>query len=188
MSYLLAAALFLIQVFFNAFIVLFLVRTLLIAVGAAFSNPFCRFVYQLTNPVITPLRRAVPRWGRIELASLLVAYVLALVEFALMLGLAGALPSLPSLLLHALADLDRTVRHLRAVHRQLVPEQRLQSQRATADPRHRAGGATVPPPVAGGRRIRFFLLRGIDRVDPRADARAGAACRSRRARLTARRV
>jgi YggT family protein len=105
MSYLLAAALFLIQVFFNALIVLFLVRTLLIAVGAAFSNPFCRFVYQLTNPVITPLRRAVPRWGRIELASLLVAYVLALVEFALMLGLAGALPSLPSLLLHALVEI-----------------------------------------------------------------------------------
>jgi len=100
MSYLLAAALFLIQVFFNALIVLFLVRTLLIAVGAAFSNPFCRFVYQLTNPVITPLRRAVPSWRRFELASVLLAWLLMLLKFVLMTALLGgawrplALPAL----------------------------------------------------------------------------------------------
>jgi YggT family protein len=105
MSYLISAALFLIQVIFNSLIALFLARTVLIAVGAAFNEPVCRFVYQLTNPVITPLRRFVPRWGRVELASLLVAYVLALVEFVLLLGIAGVLPSVPALMLHALVEI-----------------------------------------------------------------------------------
>ena len=90
MNYFANAAAFLIQVAFGFFIGLFLVRTLLIAVGASFYDPICRFVYQLTNPVITPLRRFVPRWGRIEVASLLVAYVLIVIELALFVAIAGA--------------------------------------------------------------------------------------------------
>lgn len=83
MNYLASAATFLVSTVFGFFIVLFLVRMLLLAVGAPFHDPICRFVYQLTNPVVTPLRRFVPRWGRIELASLLVAFVLIVLEFAL---------------------------------------------------------------------------------------------------------
>src|SRR5262249_43625648 len=75
---------------FGFFIALFLARMILIAVGASFYEPICRFVYQLTNPVITPLRRFVPRWRRIELASLLVAFALVLIEFGLFALIAGA--------------------------------------------------------------------------------------------------
>ena len=57
MSYFLNAAAFLIQTIFSFAIGLFLVRVLLLAAGASFYEPICRFVYQLTNPVITPLRR-----------------------------------------------------------------------------------------------------------------------------------
>ena len=102
MNYLANATTFLIQVAFGFFIGLFLVRVLLIAVGASFYDPICRFVYQLTNPVITPLRRFVPRWRRIEIASLLVAYALILIEFGLFVAISGAAIGFGGLLFRAL--------------------------------------------------------------------------------------
>jgi len=104
MSYLLNAAAFLIQTIFSFAIGLFLVRVILIAAGASFYDPICRFVYQLTNPVITPLRRFVPRWGRVELASLLVAYVLALIELLLFVLIAGASVGIAGIALRALVQ------------------------------------------------------------------------------------
>jgi YggT family protein len=105
MSYLANAAVFLIQTLFSFFIALFLVRMLLIAAGASFYDPICRFVYQLTNPVITPLRRFVPRWRKIELASIVVAYLLALIELGLFALIAGAAPAVAGLLLRALVQI-----------------------------------------------------------------------------------
>ena len=105
MSYLANAAVFLIRTAFGFFIVLFLARTILIAAGASFYEPVCRFVYQLTNPVITPLRRFVPRWRRIELASVLVAFVLVLLEYVLFALIAGASIGAGALLLRALFEL-----------------------------------------------------------------------------------
>ena len=88
MSYFVNAGVFLIQAIFDFLIGIFIVRVMLIAAGASFLDPVCQFVYRLTNPVLAPLRRVVPRWGKIETASVLVACLLALVEFAL-LGLVG---------------------------------------------------------------------------------------------------
>jgi YggT family protein len=105
MSYLANAALFLIRTTFGFFIALFLVRMILIAAGASFYEPVCRFVYQLTNPVITPLRRFVPRWRRIEIASLLIAFVLVLVEYGLFAVMAGASIGVGGIVLRALVDL-----------------------------------------------------------------------------------
>jgi len=100
-NYLANAATFLIQIVFGFFIGLFLVRVALIAAGASFYDPICRFVYQITNPVITPMRRFVPRWRRVEIASLLVAWVLILLEMALFMAIAGAAISIGGLLLRA---------------------------------------------------------------------------------------
>lgn len=93
MTYVTNAGLFLLQTLFGFFIGLFLVRMLLIAVGASFYEPVSRFVYALTNRVITPLRPYIPRWRKIELASLLVAFVLALLErlaYSLLFGASAA--------------------------------------------------------------------------------------------------
>lgn len=105
MNYFANAAAFLIQTTFGFFIVLFLARMLLIAVGASFYEPICRFVYQLTNPIITPLRRFVPRWRNVEIASLLVAYVLVLIELGLFAAISGAAIGIGGLLLRALVSI-----------------------------------------------------------------------------------
>jgi YggT family protein len=104
MSYLLSAGIFLIQTAFGFFIALFLVRTMLIAVGAPFNEPVCRFVYSLTNRIVTPLRQVIPRWRRIELASVLIAWLLAMLELVLLLSLVGAHLGVAGVLWHALID------------------------------------------------------------------------------------
>jgi YggT family protein len=89
MSYLQNAGAFLLQSIAGFVIVIFLLRVMLIAVNAPFNEPICRFVYLLTNPAVTPLRRFVPRWGRIELAAILIAWVVAAVQLALLVALFG---------------------------------------------------------------------------------------------------
>ena len=105
MSYLQNAGVFLIQTIFGFFIVMFLARALLIAIAAPFNEPICRFVYQFTNPAVMPLRNAIPRWRRIDFASLLVAWLLALLELVCLFALVGAHLSVLGTVLRALVDL-----------------------------------------------------------------------------------
>lgn len=91
MPYLANAGQFLLQTLFGFFIVVFLLRVLLIAINAPFNQPICRFVYLFTNPVTMPLRGLIPRWRRLEISSLLIAWLLVLLElivFALLFGFA----------------------------------------------------------------------------------------------------
>jgi YggT family protein len=104
MGYLQNAGTFLINTIFGFLIGIFLVRTMLIAVGASFYDPICRFVYAITNPVITPLRSFVPRWRRIELSSVLIAWLLALIQLFLMASLLGLHLGFGGLLLRAVID------------------------------------------------------------------------------------
>jgi len=105
MSHLIRAGVFLIQTVFGTLIVLFLLRALLIATNMPFSEPVCRFVYTLTNRVITPLRALVPRWRKIEFASPLVAWLLCVAESALIYALVGMSIDVGMLLARALVDL-----------------------------------------------------------------------------------
>src|SRR5512141_2061799 len=97
MSYLQNAGAFLITSIFGFFICIFLLRAMLIACGAGFYEPVVRFVYQVTN-------RVVPRWRRLELVSLLVAWLLALIGLSFIVALFGVHISVAGLLLRALVD------------------------------------------------------------------------------------
>jgi len=107
MSYLANVTVFLIQTLFEFAIGVFLVRAMLIYAGAAFHDPICQFVYRLTNPVLAPLYKFVPRWGKIETASLLIAFVIALVELPLLAGIGGMRFSVAGLPLLALVSVLR---------------------------------------------------------------------------------
>ena len=56
-----------------------------------FSNPVGRFVFALTDWLVLPLRRALPAVGAWDLASLVGAYLLKVVQFALMGLLTGGI-------------------------------------------------------------------------------------------------
>lgn len=106
MSYLANALALLIQFAFGCAVALFVFRLLAEAVRADFYNPICQFLYRGTNPVLTPLRRVVPNWRRINLAALVLAWVLEVVKnFLLRFVASDAWASNLGVLVLGLADL-----------------------------------------------------------------------------------
>ena len=87
---------------FGLYQIVLLLRLLMQVVRADFRNPLARAVVQLTDPVIRPLRRALPPVKRIDTAS--VVAVLAVTVLKIIVGqwlLGFGLPT-PELLLRAL--------------------------------------------------------------------------------------
>ena len=74
-----------------------------------FGNPVGRFVFALTNWLVLPLRRIMPSKGRVDLASLLGAFLILLAQFGLLWLLMGGTSSLAVLPLLALFGLARLV-------------------------------------------------------------------------------
>jgi YggT family protein len=105
MSYLLNAVALLLTLAFDAAVTLFLLRLAAEAGRADFRNPLSQFIYRTTNPVLAPVRRALPNWRRINLAALLVAWLLMLLKRLLLFALAGYAPRVAGLLVLGVGDL-----------------------------------------------------------------------------------
>lgn len=102
-------AIFLISTLFSLYIGAVLLRFLLALVRADFYNPLSQFLVKITNPVLVPLRRFVPPMGKLDTASLVLAFSLKLIAVVLLMSLQGINIGLGGLLLAVLADLIRTV-------------------------------------------------------------------------------
>lgn len=105
MNYFANAGQLLVGFVFGAIITLFALRLLAEAWRADFHNPISQFLYRYTNPVLAPLRRVLPNWGRLNLAALLLAWVAEAVKIVLMFALAGIVAHPAGLALLALAQL-----------------------------------------------------------------------------------
>ena len=81
------------------FCVLLLVRFYMQVLRVSFANRFGNFVVQLTNWLVAPLRRVLPSFRGLDLASLLPAYLLQVVVVALLVVAGGGLAALPPELL-----------------------------------------------------------------------------------------
>jgi len=71
-----------------------------IPMSARSGNPLGRFVFALTDWLVLPLRRVVPSMGRWDMASLVAAFLLEVVQFLvlwLLAGAAGGLVTIPIL-------------------------------------------------------------------------------------------
>ena len=94
-GYLLNPVIFLVDTIFGLYILAVMLRLLLQIVRADFYNPFSQFLVKITNPLLRPLRKLIPGWGGIDMASvllLLILQCLAIVIMALLHG--GGLESL----------------------------------------------------------------------------------------------
>jgi len=77
----------------------------------AFGNPIGRFVFAVTDWIVLPLRKVLPSVRRVDTASLVAAYLIELLRFAilwLMAGWAAGAVVLPLLALFALVKLALT--------------------------------------------------------------------------------
>jgi YggT family protein len=90
---------YLIQTLLSLYLIAVLLRFLLQLVRADFYNPISQFLVKLTNPPVLPLRKVIPGYGGLDLASLLLALVLQLLGIVAMLLVNGqGLPGIPLLL------------------------------------------------------------------------------------------
>ena len=105
MSYLLNALALLLDLAFDAVVVLLLLRVAAEACRADFHNPLSQFVYRYTNPVLAPIRRVLPNWRRVNLAALLLAWLAMLVKRLLLFALLGVMPHPLGLIVLSLAEL-----------------------------------------------------------------------------------
>lgn len=81
------ALIFLIETLFNLYILILMLRIILQWVGAHFYNPVSQFVIKLTNPVVKPLRKLLPPFKGIDLASLIILVALEFIKLMLIIWL-----------------------------------------------------------------------------------------------------
>ena len=99
------ATVFLIQTLFGFYILAVMLRFLLQCVRADFYNPLVQFLVRITNPPLLPLRRIVPGYRGLDLASVILTFVLQGVEVLLVTLLLGRPAGVGGLLLLTVAEL-----------------------------------------------------------------------------------
>ena len=99
------ATVFLIQTVFGFYILAVMLRFLLQWVRADFYNPLVQFLVRITNPPLLPLRRIIPGYRGLDLAAVVLAFVLQLIEVLLVALLFGRALGVGSLLLLTVMEL-----------------------------------------------------------------------------------
>lgn len=83
------AAIYILQTLGSLYLLIVLLRLILQLVRADFYNPLSQFIVRATKPLLNPLRRIIPGFGGIDLASLVLAILIQLVLMILILMLMG---------------------------------------------------------------------------------------------------
>jgi YggT family protein len=99
------AVAFLIQTLFGFYILAVMLRFLLQCVRADFYNPLVQFLVRITNPPLLPLRRIVPGYRGLDLAAVVLAFVLQFIEVVLLNALSVQPVGVGALLLVAILEL-----------------------------------------------------------------------------------
>lgn len=74
------ALLILLNFVFSAYIIIVLTRFVLQLARADFYNPISQFVLKASNPLLKPLRRIIPGYGGLDVASLVLVVVLTVAK------------------------------------------------------------------------------------------------------------
>jgi YggT family protein len=82
-AYLTNPIVFLIQTLFGLYAAIILLRFLLQWARADFYNPVSQFVVKVTTPVLHPLRQLIPGYAGLDLAALLLAWLVKTIELSL---------------------------------------------------------------------------------------------------------
>lgn len=89
MSGLIEAIIYIIQTLGSLYLLIVLLRFILQLVRADFYNPLSQFIVKATQPLLTPLRRIIPGFAGLDLASLILAILVQLLLMVVTLTLMG---------------------------------------------------------------------------------------------------
>ncbi|MBO9480638.1 YggT family protein [Salinisphaera sp. G21_0] len=108
MSALSSSLSFLIQTLGGLYIMAVLIRFLLQLVRADFYNPISQAIVKATSPLLNPIRKIIPGYGGVDMASLVLALILQIVLLYVLLLIGGfslATIPFPSVLISSLIKL-----------------------------------------------------------------------------------
>jgi YggT family protein len=80
---------FLIDILISLYVLAFMLRFLLQLVRADFYNPVSQALVKITSPVLKPLRRVIPGYFGVDIAALLIMFVLEIFKVVVIVGLLG---------------------------------------------------------------------------------------------------
>lgn len=84
-----SALVFIVNALTSLYLLLLLLRFWLPWMQADFRNPLAQGILKLTSPVVIPLRRIVPSFGRLDTATILVAFVVQYLAILIILLIVG---------------------------------------------------------------------------------------------------
>jgi YggT family protein len=87
------ALIYIVQTLGSLYLLIVLLRFILQLVRADFYNPLSQFTVKATQPLLKPMRRIIPGFGGLDLASLALAILVQLVLMVLVILIAGANPA-----------------------------------------------------------------------------------------------
>jgi YggT family protein len=95
----------LIEVIFNLYLMVVLLRIWLQLVRADFYNPFSQFVVKATNPAVVPLRRIIPGIAGVDWAAVFLALVVSFAKWAILMQFGSGFSLIAALILALLSTL-----------------------------------------------------------------------------------
>lgn len=104
-QYLANSAAFIIQTLFGLYILAVLLRFLFQILRAHFRNPVSQFIVTLTNPVLRHLRRFIPGYAGVDIASIVLMLGLQMLELLLVALLYGQTPAIAGLVVLSIGQL-----------------------------------------------------------------------------------
>ncbi len=99
------ALIFIIQAISSLFVLILLVRLVLPFVHVNYRNPVVQGIFSITSPLVVPLRRVLPAIGKIDTATLVVAFAVQYITFFLIMLIQGVTPSFAMLALSSGVEL-----------------------------------------------------------------------------------
>lgn len=104
-GYLSSPLTFLISTLVSLYILAVMLRFLLQLTRADFYNPLSQFIVKITTPALRPLRRLIPGWGGVDIASLVLMLLLQVLAVWLIFMLGGRAIDLLNLVIIAVTQL-----------------------------------------------------------------------------------
>ena len=100
-----SALIYIIEAFSHLFLMILLLRFWLPWFGADFRNPIAQGILRLTSPLINPVRRFVPSLGRVDTATVVIAFAIQCLTIIIVLKLRGFVLSIGMIALISLFEL-----------------------------------------------------------------------------------
>lgn len=96
---------FIIKTIAQLYLLVMLLRFWLPLLRADFRNPLAQGILRITSPLVVPLRRLLPSIGRIDTATILVAYAIQYLTVLVLLAISGHMVTTIPILITTLIEL-----------------------------------------------------------------------------------